>query len=120
MDTHTPVWESYDHHKAVIDTPGYPGIVGLADTIAGNTTILHVPFRDAPEPSLGAPTTEVAVLTLKPGKTVADIDAALASLAPEASLEEGYVAGTWGETMEDAEKLVLFSGWASSKVRFRV
>jgi hypothetical protein len=116
-DTHTTVWEYYGNDQAVIDSPGYPGIAGLADVIASDSTILHVSFRDAPEPALAAPTTEVSVMTLKSGKTFADFDAALASIAPKVELEVGSVAWTWGETKEDAEKLVLFFGWESSKVR---
>ncbi|KAF5314891.1 hypothetical protein D9619_006966 [Psilocybe cf. subviscida] len=121
-NTPTTVWDTYDHHKAVIDTQGYPGIVGLADTIAGNSTMLHVPFRDAPEPALGAPTTEVAVFTLKPGKTIADVDAILASMMQEVGLEakDDCVVGTWGQTREDAEKVVLFFGWASTKRHYEI
>ncbi|KAF5314890.1 hypothetical protein D9619_006967 [Psilocybe cf. subviscida] len=115
------VWETYEHHKAVIDSPGYPGIVGLAGTIAGNSTMLHVPFRDAPEPALSAPATEVAVITLKPGKTVADVDAVFESFMHKVeSEEEDAAVGTWGQTKEEAEKLVCFFGWASSKRHFEI
>lgn len=97
--------------------PGYPGIVGLSGAIADITSVHHVHFRDAPEPPLGAPTTETLIQTLKPGKTITDLEGVLGALAPKLVGEEGCIAGAWGETKEDKDKSVLFLGWTSSKVR---
>ena len=114
-----PVWESFEHHKALIDTPGYPENTKLTVALVGVPTVLHVHFHDAPEAALGAPVTEVLIQTLKSGKTVSDLEGVLSPLAPKLGTEEGCIAGTWGETKEDKDKSVLFLGWTSSKVGSR-
>ncbi|KAF8954299.1 hypothetical protein BDZ97DRAFT_489766 [Flammula alnicola] len=115
-------WETYEHHKAMTQRPGYPQIVGFGPAFAsaGERSSFHVDFIADPKAgALTAPTTEVMVMTLKEGKTKDDLAAVLAVLGPKITAAEGaYEPLAWGETREEpGKKFYLFLGWESTKVR---
>lgn len=111
------VWETFEHHKALIDHPNYPNIIGFRPSIgAGGVTIKHVEFIQDPFPALSAPTTEILEMTLKAGKTKEDLYDVLKILASKMDVEAPYPPVSRGEVREEPGKsYFLVLGWNSSK-----
>lgn len=113
-------WETFEHHQAIMDAPGYPGTTGLAPVFAGETKkVYHVELTESPNEALGMPTTEILSMSLKKNKTRADLAGALDILTARLTAEEGCSnTYAWGQTREDPNRTVyLFLGWESTKAR---
>lgn len=112
-------WETFEHHQALMDSPGYPEIVGLAPVFGeGDRQVYHVDFNELPDPTLIMPTTELLTLTLKEKKTKDDLAAVFSVLAPKITVEEGCTKPlAWGPTREDPSKLFGSLGWVSTQVK---
>jgi len=118
---HCAVWETLEHHKALMNHPKYPKFIGLGPTIAskkdGGTgiTLFHVEFIKPFTPSHSAPTTEVLAITLKEGQTKEDLWKAVNAISAKIDSENPkHVPVTWGQTLEDEQKFYLTIGWDSS------
>ncbi|KZT15565.1 hypothetical protein NEOLEDRAFT_1081990, partial [Neolentinus lepideus HHB14362 ss-1] len=102
-----PVWQSYEHHIALMNAPIYAKLIEtLKPAMGGPFEMIHVKFTKNPTPVLEAPVTEVAFITLKPGKTKEQVAPLLDQLT-----SRGLSA--WGPTIEKEDTLVLTFGWAS-------
>ncbi|PPQ83568.1 hypothetical protein CVT26_003974 [Gymnopilus dilepis] len=115
------VWESLEHHITVTKHPEYPQIMQLGPCIASaeeggsGLTLYHVDFIKPYTPSQSAPTTEVLAITLKEGKTKADLWRVLEAITAKIDEENPkYAPVTWGQTLEDEKKFYLTIGWDSS------
>ncbi|EPQ49812.1 hypothetical protein GLOTRDRAFT_134581, partial [Gloeophyllum trabeum ATCC 11539] len=68
------LWQTLGHHKALMSGPTYPALVEtLKPAVGGPFEMLHINFTKDPTPALEAPVTEVALVTLKPGKTKEEV-----------------------------------------------
>ncbi|KAF8885684.1 hypothetical protein CPB84DRAFT_1733897 [Gymnopilus junonius] len=115
------VWESFAHHKALINNPEYPQVIGLGPSIASKeeggsgVTVYHVEFINPFEPSQSAPTTEILAITLKEGKTKEDLTNVVNTMSAKINAENPkHAPVTWGQTLEDEQKFYLTIGWDSS------
>ncbi|KJA23213.1 hypothetical protein HYPSUDRAFT_40009 [Hypholoma sublateritium FD-334 SS-4] len=116
-------WETFEHHQAIMDAPGYPGTTGLAPVFAGETKkVYHVELTESPDEALSMPTTEILSMSLKKNKTRADLAGALDILTARLTAEEGCSnTYAWGQTREDPNRTVyLFLGWESTKRHFAI
>jgi len=111
------VWETFEHHKALMDHPEYPGIIGLRPSfVPDGVKMKHVQFIQDPFTALSAPITEIADMTLKEGKTKEDLAEVLAVSASNFEADAPYLPAAWGESREEPGKgYVLIIGWNSSK-----
>ncbi|KZT28058.1 hypothetical protein NEOLEDRAFT_1239812 [Neolentinus lepideus HHB14362 ss-1] len=101
------LWQSYEHHVALMNAPVYAKLIEtLKPAVGGPFEMIHVRFTKNPTPVLEAPVTEVAFITLKPGKTKEQVAPLLDQLT-----SRGLSA--WGPTIEKEDTLVLTFGWAS-------
>ncbi|KAF9485818.1 hypothetical protein BDN70DRAFT_870708 [Pholiota conissans] len=116
-------WETFEHHQAVTQLDGYPGIIGLAPIFGeGDRKLYHVDFNESPDAPIGMKVTEVLTMTLKEGKTKEELAEVLSVLAPKITAEEGCTKPlAWGETREEPGKtFFLLLGWESSKRHYEV
>lgn len=80
-------------------------------------SVVHVPFQESPEAALSAGSTEVLAATLKPGKTMQDLDPAVTAFLAQLSSEPTCIKPcAMGETIEEPGKYIVFVGWTSTKV----
>lgn len=114
------VWETLEHHQALINHPEYPAILGLAPSVDGELKLHHVGFTKEFVPALTAPTTEILGITLKEGKTKEDLYKILGSLATKIEAENKHGPVTWGQTVEDPQKFWLTIGWDSVKAHMAI
>ena len=106
-----------EHHKALVNRPGYPEILGLKPAINGEHKLYHIDFNHSPKASVTAPTTEILILTLKEGKTKEHLDTILAAADPKIIADGGvFGPSAWGATQESPNVIILLLGWESSKV----
>ncbi|KAF9565771.1 hypothetical protein CPC08DRAFT_704467 [Agrocybe pediades] len=110
------VWEAYEHHKALIDRPGYPDIIGFVPSIGEGASMKHVEFNKDFEAALGAPLTEVVLATVHEGKEPADLAKAFEALANGVNAANPkYAPATWGVTLESSREYYAAIGWDSMK-----
>ncbi|EPQ53605.1 hypothetical protein GLOTRDRAFT_100664 [Gloeophyllum trabeum ATCC 11539] len=106
------LWQTLEHHKALMSGPTYPALVEtLKPAVGGPFEMLHINFTKDPTPALEAPVTEVALVTLKPGKTKEEVGPLLHKLTGLPT--PGIVLSTWGPTVEKEETLIIAAGWES-------
>ena len=93
--------------------------IASAEEGGSGLTLYHVDFIKPYTPSQSAPTTEVLAITLKEGKTKADLWKVLEAITAKIDEENPkYAPVTWGQTLEDEKKFYLTIGWDSSDVSF--
>jgi len=114
------VWETFEHHKALLDDPEFPGIIGLGPSIfPDEIKVTHVKFIQDPFPALSAPTTEIVYTTLKEGKTQEDLYEVLTVLASKLDVDAPYPPIAWGESLQEPGKRCgIVLGWNNSKEHF--
>ncbi|KAL0961362.1 hypothetical protein HGRIS_006318 [Hohenbuehelia grisea] len=119
------LWESYEHHKAVIDSPSY-GIEiveplklcvdGPLNSDAFDMT--HVPFAPDVVTALSAPTTEIAYIKHKDG-TTETLHGLLEKLAEKLDKAEGARPPcAYGPSREKEGTSVLVVGWTSAEAHY--
>ncbi|PPQ95262.1 hypothetical protein CVT26_014836 [Gymnopilus dilepis] len=107
-----PVWESYEHHKALIDNPPPPETVTLGPAIQGNFSMYHINFTKDVSVALSATYTEVLSTTLREGKTQEDFDKAARAISEQIDLANPeHAPVTWGQSVEDERKFYFLVGW---------
>jgi len=113
------VWETFEHHKALLDHPNYPSIIGCDPSVGtGGVTIKHVEFLQDPIPALIAPVTEIFTMTLKEGKTKEDLYEVLSKIGAKMAVDAPYPSAL-GEIREEPGKgYALVLGWNSSKEHY--
>ncbi|KZT23142.1 hypothetical protein NEOLEDRAFT_1031779, partial [Neolentinus lepideus HHB14362 ss-1] len=106
------VWESLEHHKALMDSASYAELIEpLKPGLAGQFEMVHVKFNKDPSKALGALVTEVVSIQVKEGKSEAD----LVELLDQASNIElpGASVFTYGPVIEKPGSYIMAVGWPS-------
>ncbi|KAI9573408.1 hypothetical protein HD554DRAFT_2055825 [Boletus coccyginus] len=101
-------WDSYEAHKAFIDSPSYSALLEkLKPSLgaSGKAEMYHVQFS-APTIALEKPATEVCILTLKAPENRATVVDILSTIS-----EATEKAVVFGQTREDENKYILIGGW---------
>jgi hypothetical protein len=118
--TFPAVWESLEAHQVLMnDKVAYPKLGEQLAKVGDLSKInmFHVHFQPESNlaPLLNAPFTSFAHLsTLKPGKTINELQDAVKSLVDLPKVEHSY-GGAWGKAIEK-DDVVLLYGWDDPKV----
>ena len=111
------VWESFEHHKLLIDRPGYPDLIGFGPSIDGQASIKHVDFREEFHSALSASVTEILLLSLEEGTAEEDLHKSLQILANKVDeITPKYAPAVWGVTLESSREYYAVIGWESLNV----
>jgi hypothetical protein len=110
-----PVWKTPEHHEKFLQDSSYPTFLStLAAAHSGPPlSVLHFDMTDDPAKGLTAPVTDLTYMTLKEGKTKADVEPFFANFAWIADLGKGF---HHGQCVEKPELFVVLMGWASVEV----
>jgi hypothetical protein len=110
-----PVWEKPEYHEKFLQDSSYPTfLTTLAAAHSGPPlSVLHFDMTDDPAKGLTAPVTDLTYMTLKEGKTKADVEPFFANFAWIADLSKGF---HHGQCVEKPELFVVLMGWASVEV----
>ncbi|TFK74836.1 hypothetical protein BDN72DRAFT_955493 [Pluteus cervinus] len=112
------VWETYEHHKALIDSAGYGQIVaqlktGIDETAPVPFELIHIPLDTDPTAALEAEVTEVAIFTPKADK-VETVIPELRNLEQELNKVKGSrPPSTLNEVREKPGNWGFIVGWDS-------
>jgi len=107
------LWETLEHHKALISSPSYPALMeGLKPAIGGPFEMLHAKFNKDPTKAFTAPVTEIAVLTATPGKPREEIGKLLDVISSQEPNSK-VTLSTWGPVVEKEDVFILVVGWES-------
>ncbi|KAF9565770.1 hypothetical protein CPC08DRAFT_815258 [Agrocybe pediades] len=111
------VWESLEHHKALMARPDYPKCIGLGPTIGeGGLKMRHIEYLYDFMPALTAPVTEVFLMKLKDGKTMKDVDAVFQPLGDAIDkFNVNNYPSNRGKVIEDPKQYCITIGWDSVK-----
>ena len=111
------VWETYEHHQKVMESPQYSKVLDLAKPLSvGDFQIQHIPVDVDPTAAFTAPITEFGYLKPKEGKDKeclgilqesGDLVCAAKGVRPPA---------LWGEIREDPGQYRGSIGWESLEV----
>ncbi|TFK86249.1 hypothetical protein K466DRAFT_600476 [Polyporus arcularius HHB13444] len=119
---HVIVWESYEHHKKLMDdTTTYPKLTGSVESVfdksKGPVTMLHVDTTNEPYKAFEAPVVEIATFTLREGQSKSELEGLVKTLADAINANEpgtnGAFHASWGPAREKDNAFVLFIGWSS-------
>ncbi|KAF8627398.1 hypothetical protein AX17_006213 [Amanita inopinata Kibby_2008] len=107
------VWETYEHHKKLIDSPSYRQVrEALGPLVAGEPQMLHVSFNTDITAAFKAPTTEFAFLKAKAGSSKKDCEETIQQLLDLLAPSKGlYPPPAWGESREVSDLFVTTIGW---------
>ncbi|KAF9219695.1 hypothetical protein BS17DRAFT_788963 [Gyrodon lividus] len=107
------VWETLEHHQALQkDANKYSELRATIDGAADNRRMFHVFPESDPSCGFTADALEIVEMTLKAGRTKADINESMNDLMTQKT--PGIVGRpTWGQVHEDREKVIMFVGWSS-------
>jgi len=112
------VWEDIkDHHRLQADAVTYP-ILGekCAQFMTERSRMVHIQPTSEPYAALGAPATELAYVTVKPGQSkekVETIGSSLMNLMNELGDKGGVISAVWGPTVEKDDTIAFIIGWTS-------
>jgi hypothetical protein len=111
-------WETVEHHRNVMKQESYREVMkSINPLFTGELKMEHIPLDKSPIAALSAPVTEVAILTLKPGKSKAELMAAIVPAAAEVSKLRGlHPPIVYGCPVENENKVVALLGWDSVQV----
>lgn len=109
------VWETYEHHKKLISSSRYEGLLqSLKPALAGKLDRHHFETTADPNISLSAQTLELVSFALKEGKSKEVLFERIGSLTKELDKATGaYPPCVWGESLEVSGILVMLVGWDS-------
>ncbi|EDR13795.1 uncharacterized protein LACBIDRAFT_292588 [Laccaria bicolor S238N-H82] len=110
------VWETYEAHKALMDSPEYPALIEkLKPGLGGPLVMNHVPFNEDVTNALSAPTTEVITSKLKdPQAKDPRLDESAAFFTKALSEAVGaHPPVVYGESKENPGTLIVLIGWDS-------
>jgi len=110
-------WESLEYHQAFMASDVYKPFVAGLRQFSQSSSMVHVTFEPASEASqvFGAPVTEIAVVTMKPGVDGAKLEHGFPAMQgvikdPQTKGAHGVVCGV---TVESPDQYVIASGWDS-------
>ncbi|KAI0933594.1 hypothetical protein AcW1_005382 [Taiwanofungus camphoratus] len=112
------VWEALEDHKRLqADPVVYPELGKYDKNVFARTSdVIHIQPTSEPYKALGAPVTELAYITVKPGQSkekVEELVDALAKAVDALPAEWGEISASWGPTVEKDDVLGLMIGWTS-------
>lgn len=112
------VWQGHEHHKAMMDRPDYPQMVGrLTPYLNGELKMNHVEFNSDTATALSSPITGVLFFSLKEGFSSDEMERKLELWTGTlGSSENGHPPVTWGPTHEDPNKWIVLIGWNDKRV----
>lgn len=112
------MWESLEHHAKLIKDPSFTAIISkLQPSIQPDSFALqHVEFNIDPTTTIfKAPALEIAVATLKPGRSAEEAEKGIELLSK--ALTEAGAANAGGKSIEKEGVWVFVVGWESAQVR---
>jgi hypothetical protein len=111
-------WETVEHHRNIMKQESYREVMkSINPLFTGEFKMEHIPLDKSPMAALSAPVTEVTVVTLKPGRSKAELMAAIVLAAAEGSKLRGlYFPIVYGCPVENENKVVALLGWDSVQV----
>ena len=114
------VWETYEAHKTLMDSPEYPALIEkLKPGLGGPLVMNHIPLNVDVTNALSAPVTEVITSKLKDGKAKdGQLDESTAFFTK--ALNEAVGAHppiVVGESKENPGTFIVLIGWDSVEVR---
>ncbi|KAI0692998.1 hypothetical protein C8T65DRAFT_586152 [Cerioporus squamosus] len=118
---HIIVWESYEHHKKLMDdTTTYPKLTGsvasVFDKSKGPVTMLHINTTNEPYKAFEAPVVEIATFTLQEGQSKSELEAHVKTLVDAVNTKteaDGVFHASWGPVRENDNAFVVFIGWTT-------
>ncbi|KAJ7598755.1 hypothetical protein C8J56DRAFT_173148 [Mycena floridula] len=112
---HITAWESYEHHKKLIESSSYPGIIAsLKPALNGKLESHHFEITVDPNPAMSGKTTEVVLLSLKEGSEMADLVEVTKKLAKQLDEAKGSSPPCiGGVSIEEPTKILTLIGWES-------
>lgn len=120
-----PVWETLQHHQALIDDKEAYAKLGAAiqKAAADKQYLYHVNYSAEIYTALDAPVTEFAIWTINQGTPREQFKACLGEIIARAdadpTLKDEVFRGSWGAIVEDERKFMVTLGWHSLEVRAR-
>ncbi|EKM51873.1 uncharacterized protein PHACADRAFT_150667 [Phanerochaete carnosa HHB-10118-sp] len=111
------LWESVEHHRALIaDQVAYPAIGEKMRKVSnGRVWLYHVHFNAEVDKALNAPTTELALMTVKDSVETSQYLETAKTIVPQiySTLPNEVFEGGWGPTVENDRKFMICLGWHS-------
>ncbi|OCH90660.1 hypothetical protein OBBRIDRAFT_586678 [Obba rivulosa] len=118
------VWETLGHHEALQKNPTeYPALgEAVLKFWSAPPRMLHVQPTSEPYAALGAPATELALATLKPGQSKERLEELVDTLTKGAPPGEatGLVSAVWGPVVERSDMVALILGWTSVEAHWKL
>ncbi|KAF9237205.1 hypothetical protein BU15DRAFT_63272 [Melanogaster broomeanus] len=110
------LWETLEHHVALQnDNVKYSLLRASISGAAENRHVFHVFPKSDPSSGFTADALEIAILTLKAGRTTDDISEGMDELVSQKT--PGIMGSpTWGRVHEEKETVVIFVGWSSREM----
>ncbi|KAF8158089.1 hypothetical protein B0H34DRAFT_707473 [Crassisporium funariophilum] len=111
------VWETYEHHKALMDHADYPKLgEKLQPALAGGLKMNHIEVTNDASVALGAPSTEVLQATLKEGKTKEAFVKIMQRMGELIAAGKGsFQPVAAAEAREQTGKFLALVGWESTQ-----
>jgi hypothetical protein len=125
---HCTVWQSHAHAIAIKADPSYPTFVQDRESLVTAPVYeAHVPFSENLQRILGAPVTQISIYKVDDGEInpnampVAETQELVrhAMRRKESLQAPGFIALSWGVTIEDGTRGIHLAGWRSVEVRLR-
>ncbi|PFH54110.1 hypothetical protein AMATHDRAFT_53953 [Amanita thiersii Skay4041] len=109
------IWESYDHHKQLMDSPNYKKITAAFTPLhTGSYTMEHIAVDKDITPALTAPVTEFALLKRKGSRPQAEYEDAAQRIIDTLGAAKGaHPNACWGVSKENSENFYTITGWDS-------
>ncbi|KAF4617323.1 hypothetical protein D9613_006133 [Agrocybe pediades] len=106
------VWQSHEHHQAMMNRPDYPDMVARLKPFFrdGQLKMDHVEFNGDSDNAFGSPITLLSFMRVRTGHTVEELERRLQATCNRESSTR------WGQTHEDARMVIGITGCTDSKV----
>ncbi|KAF9565755.1 hypothetical protein CPC08DRAFT_704456 [Agrocybe pediades] len=105
------VWQSHEHHQAMMNRPDYPDMVARLKPFFrdGQLKMDHVEFNGDSDNAFGSPITLLSFMQVRTGRTVEELERRLQATCSRGSSTR------WGQTHEDARMVIGITGCTDSK-----
>lgn len=111
------VWNTYEHHKQLMEQANYPELLeALKPAVAGKLDLQHVEFDKDPAAALESPATEVIILKPKSDESKDLFLSKFQTLREELNKSDSCISSVWGESRENNGSYVAVVVWKSLQV----
>ncbi|PFH54111.1 hypothetical protein AMATHDRAFT_884 [Amanita thiersii Skay4041] len=109
------IWETYEHHKQLMDSPSYSQIIAAFSPFhTGPYVMEHIAIDKDITPALTAPVTELTLLKCKGSKPQKYYESAAQRIIDALSSAKGaHPNACWGVSKENPDNLYTIVGWDS-------